>query len=400
MNNVQHDIYLNACGMVSALGCSKKVIAENLFKGSREGIVQNKGLVPGKMAYVGDVSCQLPEIDKAYHEYDCRNNQLILAALEQIKNVADKFIKKYGIRRIAVILGTSTSGILEGERAMGEMAKTNDFHASYHYRQQEIGTPALFLRDYLGLKGIAYTMSTACSSSAKVFASASRLLRSGFCDVAIIGGSDSLCRLTVNGFSSLESVAAEYCNPLSKNRDGINIGEGAALFVVSHEEGAIKLLGTGESSDAYHVSAPDPTGDGAERAMRAAMIDANIELENIIYINLHGTATPKNDEMECLAVHRIFGTNVPCSSTKPLTGHTLGAAGAIELGLCWLTLSKLNINNLLPPQVWDKQWDRSLPRLNVVEVGTSVPINAGAAILSNSFAFGGNNATVIIGKHR
>ena len=217
------------------------------------------------------------------------------------------------------------------------------------------------------------------------------------CDAVLVGGADSLSRLTVRGFQSLESISKGISNPLSVNRDGINIGEGACLTLMTHQPSAIALLGAGASSDAYHISAPDPEGRGARDAMARALSDAAIAPEQIDYINLHGTGTPLNDSMECRAIAALFGTSTPCSSTKPLIGHTLGAAGALELGLCWLAMSELNSNGYLPPHRWDEQPDPDLAPLEIVAVGS--PCGTRPRIcLSNSFAFGGNNASLVIGR--
>jgi 3-oxoacyl-[acyl-carrier-protein] synthase-1 len=265
----------------------------------------------------------------------------------------------------------------------------------YHYRQQELGSAAQFAARYLGLEGPRYTISTACSSSAKAFASAQRLLVAGRCDAAIVGGADSLCRLTLNGFDALESLARDVCNPFSLNRKGINIGEGACVFVLTREAGPIRLCGVGESSDGYHMSAPDPTGKGAELAIRAALAQAGVTTADVGYVNLHGTATPKNDEMESQVIARVFGCSTPCASTKALIGHTLGAAGAQELGLCWLLLSEANAQRRLPPHVWDGVRDPALDAIDLVGPGVHWRQDV---FVSNSFAFGGSNTTVAIGR--
>jgi 3-oxoacyl-[acyl-carrier-protein] synthase-1 len=267
--------------------------------------------------------------------------------------------------------------------------------AGYHYRQQEIGTAAEFAARYLKLTGLRYTISTACSSSAKAFGSAWRLLETDRCDAAVVGGVDSLCKLTLNGFDSLESLAPDLCNPFSAHRRGINIGEGACVFVLSKRPSAIRLCGVGESSDGYHISAPDPSGRGAEAAIRAALEQAGAAPEAVGYVNLHGTATPKNDEMESEVVARIFGVDVPCSSTKPLIGHTLGAAGAQELGLCWLALAEENAARRLPPHRWDGARDPKLPPINLAGEDARWEHDL---MVSNSFAFGGSNAAVAIGR--
>ena len=391
-------LYLNACGMVNSMGNSLQAISQNLFTATPDCLRPNQQLIRERTVYVGDVTGELPDIPQALAKYHCRNNQLILAALAQIQDQVAALINQYGKQRIAVLIGSSTSGILEGEQALYSLENTGKLPDAYHYIQQEPGTPSRFLQEYLGLEGINYTISTAYSSSAKVFASASRLIQSGLCDAAIIGGADSLCQLTLNGFAALESVAKERCVPMSANRDGISIGEGCALFILSRDEADICLLGTGESSDAHHMSAPDPTGAGAAASMTAALENAGLSPEQVDYINMHGTATPLNDAMESLAIEKVFGLNVACSSTKALTGHTLGAAGAIEAGLSWIVLSDLNERKLLPPHVWDGVVDEKLPAINLVSKQTNFKTNSGTAILSNSFAFGGNNASLILGK--
>jgi 3-oxoacyl-[acyl-carrier-protein] synthase-1 len=264
---------------------------------------------------------------------------------------------------------------------------------SYDYRQQEIGSPSEYLRRALGLGGPAWTVSTACTSSAKAFSSARRLLSTGLCDAVVVGGVDSLCRLTLNGFGALESVSKQLCNPMSRNRDGINIGEGAAVFLMSRDPGPVAVLGIGESSDAYHISGPDPEGRGAEIAMRQAL--TGVAPRAVDYLNLHGTATTQNDLMESQVVHRVLGAELPCSSTKPLVGHTLGAAGATEAGFCWMLLTGAAAPTPLPPHVWDAQADPALPPLHLVARGET---RACRIVASNSFAFGGNNICVVLGQ--
>jgi 3-oxoacyl-[acyl-carrier-protein] synthase I len=199
--------------------------------------------------------------------------------------------------------------------------------------------------------------------------------------------------LTLNGFAALESMSSQRCNPLSRNRRGINIGEGAALFLMTRDEAPYALLGIGESSDAHHISAPDPQGIGAESAMRGALIDAKIAAARVDYLNLHATATPKNDEMESHAVARVFPEGVPTSGTKPLTGHCLGAAGGIEIAFCWLALR----NGRLPQHLWDGDADPALPRLSLVGEDAHLNGSSTRVCMSNSFAFGGNNISVLIG---
>jgi 3-oxoacyl-[acyl-carrier-protein] synthase-1 len=387
-------VYLSDLAIVNALGNEPQAVLENLLEGDQGGMVACGPLLTGRAGVVGRVDLELPALPESFAEFDCRNNRLLASAAQQIAAQIDVLKGEYRPDRIAVLIGTSTSGIAEGEIAAETMASTGTMPETYHYRQQEIGSAAEFLARYVGVDGPRYTISTACSSSAKAFASGQRLLATGFCDAVIVGGSDSLCQLTTNGFDALESMAPEICNPFSANRNGINIGEGAALFIMSRDEGPVRLMGVGESSDAYHMSAPEPSGKGAELAIRAALAEAGLEPKQIGYINLHGTATIKNDEMESCVVNRVFGPDTLCSSTKSQIGHTLGAAGAQEIGLCWLLLTDMNANKRLPEHLWDGEAD---PDLAPIALTTSGAAWQRGVILSNSFAFGGSNASVIIG---
>lgn len=351
-------------------------------------------------ALVGEVSSVLQSLAIKWQRFDTRNNQIALVAAKQIEPQVIAAKEQYGADRVAVIIGTSTSGIATGEQALALYSQDGEFPAGYDYAQQELGDSSLFLQHYFGLCGPCLTVSTACSSSAKAFASARRMLNANLCDIAIVGGVDSLCQLTLNGFNSLESISKGHCQPFSLNRDGINIGEGAALFLLARatEQDEILLTGVGESSDAYHISAPHPDGIGAKAAMQSALKMAQLAPEQISYLNLHGTATPKNDAMESRAVNTVFNHHPPvCSSTKPLVGHTLGAAGAIEAAFCYLLLSDLNIDGQLPPQVWDGQQDPNNPALPIVAQGDCAPLQH---VMSNSFAFGGSNASLILSRNR
>jgi len=388
--------YLPALGLVNALGTSRSEIAERLFAGDTSGIERQTGwLTEGGEAMVGPVHAQLPVVPDHLARYDCRNNRLLLAALAQIADPVEEAIQRYGPTRIGVVLGTSTSGIAEGETAIAGLDRNGTMPAGFDYACQEIGTAAPFLARHLGLLGPAYTVSTACTSSAKALVSARLLILSGVCDVVVAGGVDSLCRLTVSGFTALESTSPELCNPMSVNRRGINIGEAAALFLMTREEAPVALLGAGESSDAHHISAPRPDGQGARLAMAAALADACLDAADIRYVNLHGTATPKNDEMESLAMSQVFPAGVAASSTKPLTGHTLGAAGATEAAFCWLAL--MDEIGRLPPHVWDGAADPALPRLELVTPGTTLPRDKRRVVMSNGFAFGGSNVSLVLG---
>jgi 3-oxoacyl-[acyl-carrier-protein] synthase-1 len=389
------NLYLNDMGVVGPLGADKGTVLAGLLAGDGSGLTPYGELITGRPTMIGRARADLPPLSPAFADLDCRNNRLLAHALEQVSASVAELRETLGAGRIAVVVGTSTSGIAAGEEALAALARDRRMPGAYHYRQQEIGTAAEFAARYLGLRGLRYTISTACSSSAKAFASAWRLLVAGRCDAAVVGGVDSLCALTLNGFDALESLAPERCNPFSANRRGINIGEGACVFVVTKAPSAVRLCGVGESSDGYHISAPDPSGRGAEQAIRAALEQAGVAAERVGYVNLHGTATPKNDEMESEVMARVFGVDVPCSSTKSLIGHTLGAAGAQELGFCWLLLGDDNVGRRLPAHGWDGVRDPALPPIRLVDAGERWERDV---FVSNSFAFGGSNAAVVIGR--
>ncbi|MFJ7798581.1 beta-ketoacyl-[acyl-carrier-protein] synthase family protein [Pseudomonas sp. NPDC096950] len=392
--------YLNALGLICALGRDKQEVARNLFAGDCSGMRSEAGWVLERSLPVAAVRGELAPIPPEMTEQRSRNNQLLLEAALQIRPDIDRAIQTNGPGRVGVVLGTSTSGIDEASRGLAHYVREHEFPDDYDYQQQELGAPANFLADWLQLSGPAYVISTACTSSARALMSAQRLLDLGMCDAVLCGGVDSLCKLTLNGFSALEAVSEQRCNPFSANRNGINIGEAAVLFLMSKSAGdtpAIALLGSGASSDAHHISAPEPTGRGAQQAMRKALSRAHLQPSQIGYLNLHGTATQHNDAMESLAVSALFPDGVPCSSTKPMTGHTLGAAGALEAAFCWLSLSADNPEHALPPHVWDGQPDPDLPPLNWVTPAHRLASIAPRYLMSNSFAFGGNNVSLIIG---
>ena len=392
--------YLNALGVICALGRDKQEVTRNLFAGDCSGMRSEAGWVPERSLPVGTVAGELAAIPPELIRQRSRNNQLLLEAALQIRPDIDRAIQTYGRDRIGIVLGTSTSGIDEASQGLAHYIRDQQFPADYDYQQQELGAPANFLADWLQVSGPAYVISTACTSSARALMSAQRLLDLGVCDVVLCGGVDTLCKLTLNGFSALEAVSAQRCNPFSRNRNGINIGEAAVLFLMSKQPGdgqAIALLGSGASSDAHHISAPEPSGRGAQEAMRKALNRAGLQPQQIGYLNLHGTATPHNDAMESHAVAAVFPEGVPCSSTKPMTGHTLGAAGALEAAFCWLSLSTGNREHALPPHVWDGQADPELPALNWVTPATRLTSTGPRYLMSNSFAFGGNNVSLIIG---
>ncbi|KAF1722311.1 beta-ketoacyl-ACP synthase [Pseudoxanthomonas wuyuanensis] len=389
-------VFLSELGVVCALGNGRRQVAQALLRSDAPApLTLTDAWTPGRPLALGEVAAPLPDLSDCPLPLRGRNNALLRLAFEQIRVAAGAAVARYGAHRVAVILGTSTSGIGESERALPLWRASGRWPEGFHYGQQEIGAPSRFIAAEAGAGGPAWTLSTACSSSAKALASAARLLRAGIADAVIAGGADSLCRFTINGFSALESVSATRCNPFSRNRNGINIGEGAALFLMTREPGPVRLAGWGETSDAHHISSPEPQGLGAIAAIGQALARAGIAAGDVDYVNLHGTATPQNDAMESRAVAATVGLDTPVSSTKALTGHTLGAAGAIEAALCWLAMAD-NPEHRLPPHWWDGQADPGLPALRFAAPGerAAAPLRH---VLSHSFAFGGSNAVLLFG---
>lgn len=331
--------------------------------------------------------------------FDCRNNRLAFLGLNQ-DGFADgvrSAIAKYGSQRIGLFLGTSTAGILQTELAYRRRDPvTGALPTDFNYRTtHNTFSVADFTREYFGLTGPAVVVSSACSSSAKVFASAQRMIATGLIDAAIVGGVDSLCLTTLYGFNSLGLTSEHACRPFDIERDGISIGEAAAFALLERPPANLNtddvlLLGTGESSDAYHMSSPHPEGLGAQIAMFDALKMANLKAGDIDYINLHGTATLSNDTAEGKAVEQLFGSAAACSSTKGQTGHTLGAAGGLEAVICALALQ----NNFMPAGLNTQQLDANLG-LDYLLDNREQPLSY---VLSNSFGFGGTNCSLIFGR--
>jgi 3-oxoacyl-[acyl-carrier-protein] synthase-1 len=345
----------------------------------------------GRVAGVEDV--RLPEPLAAY---DCRNNRLVRLGLEQdgFRDAVAAARERYGPRRVAVVLGTSTSGVLSTERAYQRRDPASGaLPADYCYLEtQSSFSLAAFVRADLGLEGPAEVVSTACSSSAKVFASAARLLGAGLADAAVVGGADSLCLTTLYGFRSLELLSTAPCRPFDAERSGISIGEGAGFALLEREGRGPVLAGVGESSDAYHMSTPHPEGLGARLAMARALAQGGVAPAAVGYVNLHGTATRTNDVAEGRAVRDLFGPRTPASATKGAHGHLLGAAGITEAIVALLALER----GFLPGTANTERVD--------VECGCNVLLEGEAAapdyVLTNSFGFGGNNCSVLFGRAR
>jgi 3-oxoacyl-[acyl-carrier-protein] synthase I len=350
--------------------------------------------------FVGEVAgVDAVQLPAELGAFDCRNNRLAFLGLMQdgFADAVAAAVRQHGSQRVGIFLGTSTSGILHTELAYrrrdpaGGALPADFVYDSTH----NTFSVADFARRCLGLAGPAVVVSSACSSSAKVFASARRMMAAGLIDAAVVGGVDSLCLTTLYGFNSLGLMSSQACRPFDVARDGISIGEAAAFALIEHvpehlDPDAVLLLGVGESSDAHHMSSPHPDGLGARIAMQNALATARLDAADIDYINLHGTATPTNDVAETKAVAAVFGSGTPCSSTKGATGHTLGAAGGLEAVICALALQ----NGLLPGGLNTQQLDPILP-LNYLLENRSQPARR---VLSNSFGFGGTNCSLIFGR--
>ena len=329
--------------------------------------------------------------------FDCRNNRLARLGLEQdgFATAAREARARYGADRIGVFIGTSTSGIGATEHAYRQRDPvTGSLPTTFDYQHtHNVFSVADFTRRWLGLTGVALAISTACSSSAKAVASAWRHMRVGFCDAAVVGGVDSLCLTTLYGFNALGLASTQLCRPWDVGRDGLNVGEAAGFALLEWAEPGddrVLLLGYGESSDAYHMTAAHPEGAGAALAMQQALARADATPEQVDYINLHGTATPLNDAAEDRAVLRVFGSETPCSSTKGWTGHTLGAAGITEAIFVSLCLE----HGLIPGTLNTRRRDPKLGA-GVVLDNQERPLRLA---LSNSFGFGGTNCSLLFGR--
>lgn len=329
---------------------------------------------------------------------DCRNNRLAWLGLQAdgFAGSVARAVRRWGTRRVALFVGTSTSAILETEIAYRHRdPATGALPPGFRYAlTHSTASVAAFSRRALGLEGPGFVVSTACSSGAKVFASAQRMIALGLIDAAVVGGVDSLCLTTLYGFNSLELLSPEACRPWDAGRRGLSIGEAAAFALLERESDAPAawLLGSGESSDGHHMSSPHPEGLGAIAAMRSALAQAGLQPEAVDYINLHGTATPNNDAVEDLAVRAVFGTGRPCSSTKGATGHTLGAAGALEAVICMLALR----HGFMPGGLNLRDPDPALQCCYLDTKRDSAP----SVAASNSFGFGGSNACLLLGAAR
>ncbi len=388
---------ITAYTLVNALGRGREAIFNALRQG-RSGLRRCNFETAELDTWIGRVEgVEDSPVSDALAEYDCRNNRLAEMGLNQdcFRQRVAAAVQRYGAHRVGLFLGTSTSGIAETEAAYRQRRNEDaPLPADYRFTTtHNLYALSAFSCRSLGLAGPATVVSTACSSSAKVFATAYRYIQAGFCDAAVVGGVDSLCLSTLYGFNSLELLASEPCRPWDRQRTGISIGEGAGFMLLepsAESGGGLALLGYGESSDGYHMSAPHPRGRGAVLAMERALRRAGLSPKQVDYLNLHGTATAANDSSEDMAVSTLFGSDLMCSSTKGWTGHTLGAAGITEAIICCLTLER----DFMPATLNLVQPDPALST-QVLRKSRSCTVQTA---LSNSFGFGGNNCSLVFGR--
>ncbi|HEB54393.1 MAG TPA: beta-ketoacyl-ACP synthase [bacterium] len=376
--------------MLSGLGRGRERHREQLAAG-RSGL----GACPIALDFetaVGAVRDELPELPAHLQPWSTRLARMSYALLQDLDEPLRRAREKWRPERIAVLLGTSTAGAETTEVAYRQFVAGGAFPRDYDFqRQHTFGAVLSVVRELSGADGPSWMASTACTSSGKTFATAQRLLAADVIDAAIVGGLDTLCTMTLTGFHSLQALDDKPCRPFRANRGGISIGEGGAFALVERDgEARVLVEGIGETSDAYHISAPHPEGRGAEAAMRQALASAGRQPADVDHINAHGTGTRLNDIAEAKAIQRCFGTEVPCVSTKAYTGHTLGAAAAIEMAFAALAIEE----GFLPPAIGDGPIDPEIE----VNIPTEKTTGTFDRVLSNSFAFGGNNVSLLVAK--
>jgi 3-oxoacyl-[acyl-carrier-protein] synthase-1 len=392
-------LVLSCFSLVTSVGAGVETNLEALRRG-RSGLQRCSLERISLPTYVGEIAgLSGGALDGELSPFDCRNNRLAALALDQ-DAFADRVAEareRYGAGRVGVFLGTSTSGILQTETAYCHRdPATGSLPAEFDYaRTHNTYSIAAFVRTVLQLDGPAFVLSSACATTAKVFASAGRMIAAGVCDAAVVGGADTLCATTLYGFDALNVLSSEPCRPFDAERRGISIGEAAGFVLLERppsraRDDQVALLGVGESSDAYHMSSPHPEGVGARLAMERALSSAGLKPSDIDYVNLHGTATPVGDQAEDRAVFDLFGPRTACSSTKGHTGHTLGASGVVEAIFAALSI----LHDLLPGSPHTRAVDPSFRSRYQIESRRARIDRA----LTNSFGFGGANCSLILGR--
>ncbi len=374
---------------VSALGPDRDTLFQNLID-RRPGLSYASSIVPSTSSPLGEIPFALPAPPPPLDRFHSRCHRIAYACLRPLDASIRAVVEAFGADRVGVVCGTSASGNRSVEESWQNDGR---FDFDYHHLHT-FGCVSRLLKRLSSLQGPAFSVSTACSSGSNAIMSAARLIHSGTCDAVVTGAVDSLCLTTYHGFQSLQIVDPDYCKPFDADRKGLNLGEGAAFFILSSKPladypGIARLLGMGASSDGYHMTAPDPEGLGAKLAMQRALEDAGLVPGDIDAINLHGTGTPLNDMAEARAVYQVFGDETPCSSTKGYTGHLLGAAAAIEIAACILSLLH---GTVFANHGMSRQDPGIRIRLLTEHLRQSV-----RRVVKNSFAFGGNNTSLVIG---
>jgi len=396
------NIRLSAPGLICCAGKNRNELYESCLNGRQDGIIMVDILDSGEKSFpIGQIQGDLPEIDSLSAIDSIGGGRIfrfINTALEQIRPDIEHAIARYGPEKIGVCLGSCDNGSELTLLAHQALFTKGSFPENYNINLQSAWFTAEFIARKFGLSGPVFTCATACASGASAIIRGAELIQAGLCGAVIAGGADIVSKTVFAGFHSLEAVSDSITNPFSKNRKGINLGDGAAFFLLdssesseenSAENSTVELLGAGESADADHMTAPD--AEGAARAMRAALSDAGLDAKQIGYINLHGTGTELNDKAEALAMKAVFNEMPPISSTKPITGHTLGAAGALEAAICWMVLTE---RRGLPVHCWDGVRDGEIPVSPVKYGDKGTP----SICMSNSLAFGGCNVSLIMGR--
>ena len=383
-------VHIAAYSAACSLGATAAEIGDALFGATPPAVSGRARLISGREVPVGRLPFAL-----APHEAipDSRSNRLLAHCLAPLLPILEHAIASVGARRVGIVLGSSTAGIDLATDAVVGLKRESAPIAPDVLARQELFDPVRAAQAMLPASGPVYAISTACTSGAKSLAAAGRMIATGLCDVVLCGGVDTIGSLTLNGFDALDALASGVSNPFSVHGSGSNLGDGAALFVLTAAPAAWRLAGWGESSDAHHVSSPDPSGAGAILALDKALGAAALPASAIGYIHLHGTGTVLNDAMEARAVNSLFGPDMPCSSTKPMTGHTLGAAGALQAAFCLMAMER----GQLPPQRWDGHYDPALPPVNIVGKAATAPHRLDA-LLSANYAFGGNNIGLVLAR--
>jgi len=391
-------VFVTAKSVVSACGVGIMPLLETL-QHNRCMLKPPRLIRPAFETVTGEVETPLTPLNATLSHYDCRNSRIALAALDcegaRFRHAVNTAVDSYGSNRVGTVIGTSTSGIYETELAYQARNRTGELPSSYNLQHQHgWGATADFLKHEMALAGPCYAISTACSSSGKAIAAGQRLIAANLCDAVIVGGVDSLCHMTLHGFHSLELTAPAPCRPLDRDRDGINLGEGAGLLLLERHPVASNpaLVGYGESSDAYHMTAPSPDGQGSAAAMQQAINTAGLNPDMIDYVNLHATGTIMNDASEMHAMRTVFPHHPPCSGIKGMIGHTLGAAGAIEAIVALLAIEF----QFAPGNHGLQQLDPTFAEQHVLAESTPMPDIRFS--MSNNFGFGGNNASLIFAR--